>query len=177
MITRRAAMIVAAGCVGLVVAGTSFVLADRDTPALKPTASVLDRSPAPSAKALAAPSVTATSAPVTQAPSPTAAPTVTTPPSATTFDVSVTETLTFDAPGETLSIALPQTGTGDLTVTWDQTVPSQFILSGATDPDSSPATASVTSASEVDLTLVPAEGLTPIPFTVTVTVTGTLTIG
>lgn len=171
-------MFVAAGCVGLVVAGTSLVLAHRDTPAtLKPTASVIDRSPTPAAKALAAPSVTTTTTPVSQAPSPTATPTVTSPPVATTFDVNASETLTFDAPGETQSIALPQTGTGDLTVTWDQTLPAQFVLSGDAQPASSPGTASVASASEVDLTLVASEGQTPIPFTVTVTVTGTLTIG
>jgi len=100
-----------------------------------------------------------------------------TTPSPATFDVDVTETLTFAAPGETQSIALPQTGTGDLTVTWDDTLPAQFVLSGVIGPASSPGTASVTSASEVDLTLDAYEGQTPIPFTVTVTVTGTLTVG
>jgi hypothetical protein len=39
-----------------------------------------------------------------------------------------------------------------------------------------PPTASVTSASEVDLTLDAYEGQTPIPFTVTVMVTRTLTV-
>ena len=177
MITRKAAMIVAAGCVGLVVAGTGFALAHRDTAALRPTASALHPSPTPSGTTSAAPSGTTTTAPVTQAPSPTAAPTVTTQAAAATFDVNASETLTFDAPGETQSIALPQTGTGDLTVSWDQTLPAQFVLSGDSQPASSPGTASVTSASEVDLTLVVSEGQTPIPFTVTVTVTGTLTVG
>jgi hypothetical protein len=177
MITRKAATIVASGCVGLVVAGTSFALAHRDTPTLRPTASVLHPSATPSGTTAPAPNVTTAPAPVSQAPSPTAAPTVTTQAAATTFDVDVTETLTFDAPGETQSIALPQTGTGNLTVTWDQTDPAQFVLSGVAQPASSPGTASLTSASEVDLTLDAYEGQTPIPFTVTVTVTGTLTIG
>jgi hypothetical protein len=173
MITRKVAVIAAVGCVGIAVVGTSLALADKDKPALRPTASSIHPSPTPSHATSAAPSVTTTT---TVATPPTPAPTVTTP-SPATFDVDVTETLTFDAPGETQSIALPQTGTGDLTVTWDQTDPAQFVLSGVGGPASSPGTASVTSASEVDLTLDAYEGQTPIPFTVTVTVTGTLTIG
>lgn len=176
MITRKAAVIAALGCVGLAVAGTSLALADRHTPARRPTASAVHHSPSPSVTNSAAPIVTTTTAPVTEAPTPTAAPTPTTSPP-TAFAVNETETLTFDAPGETQSIALPQAGTGDLTVTWGQTPPAQFVLSGDAQPASSPGTASVTSASEVDLTLVAYEGQTPIPFTVTVTVTGSLTIG
>lgn len=174
MITRKVAMIAAVGCVGIAVVGTSLALADKDRPALRPAASAIHPSPAPSHTTSAAPSVTSTTTTVATPPTP--APTVTTP-SADTFDVDVTETLTFNAPGETQSIALPQTGTGDLTVTWDDTLGDQFVLAGAAGPASSPATASVTSASEVDLTLDASEGQTPIPFTVDVTVTGTLTVG